>query len=88
VYLFAVGNYDDDNSPCTDGDGYNSAISPLKTNSEELNRTKRYPLGSMARCCLRECTSVELHKVLSFFCLDLGFQHVRGELYLATASLT
>jgi hypothetical protein len=92
VYLrsqvLVVGNNDNNNTPSTDEcNGYNSAISPQKKNSEELNRKKPYPLGPMARCSLQERTNVELHKVLSFFCLDLGCQHVQGELYLATGIL-
>jgi hypothetical protein len=86
--LFAVGNNDDNNTPCTNEyNEYNSAISPRKTNSEELNRKETYPLGPTKWHSLQECTSVGLHEVLSFFCLDLSCQHVWGELYLATGIL-
>jgi hypothetical protein len=46
-----------------------------------------YKLGSFAKKCLRSPTSAELKEVLCFFCLDLGCQHSRGEIYLLSGLL-
>ncbi len=86
--LFAAGNNDDDASPSTDEcDEYNSAILPRKNSHGQPITKKTYPLGPTGRRCLRERTTIKLQEVLSFFCLDLGCQHARGESYLATGIL-
>ncbi len=86
--LFAAGNNDDNTSPSTnDCDGYNSAISPRKTSRGQPITKKTYPLGPTGRHRLQERTTIELQEVISFFCLDLGCQHARGESYLAMGIL-
>jgi hypothetical protein len=92
VYLriqrFAVGNdvEDDVTSSTTDGNGYNSAISPWKQ-GQVSPKKKNYPLSIMARRTLRLRTQTELHEVMRYFCLNLGCQHARGEFYLSTSAL-
>jgi hypothetical protein len=86
--LFAVGNNNDDTSPSGDEvDGFNSAILPWKLNRVQPNQKKTYPLSSIARRSLCECTKTELHEVLCFFCLELGCLHAWDELYLAMGIL-
>ncbi len=60
----------------------NSVPSP-----RSINHEKNIPTRSTGRRRLRERTGIELQEVLSFFCLDLGCQHARGESYLATGIL-
>ena len=54
---------------------------PANTSQED------FALGPTAKKRLRDRCIKELHKVLRFFCLDLGCQHKRGKVYLSSGSL-
>ena len=69
-------------------EGFNSAISPRRPPARPANTSQEdFALGPTAKKHLRDRCIEELHKVLRFFCLDLGCQHERGEIYLSIGSL-
>jgi hypothetical protein len=76
----------EETSPNTEVEEFNSAISPHK-HRMQLTTKITYPLGPTARHSLQVCTSAKLQEVLRFFCLDLGCQHARGEAYLSTGTI-
>jgi hypothetical protein len=69
-------------------DGFNSAISPRRPPARPANTSQEdFALGLTAKKRLRDRCIEELHEVLRFFCLDLGCQHERGEVYLSSGCL-
>ena len=69
-------------------DGFNSAISPRRLPVRPANTSHEdFALRPTAKKCLRDRCIKELHEVVRFFCLDLGCQHERGEIYLSSGSL-
>jgi hypothetical protein len=69
-------------------EGFNSAISPRRPSARPANTSQEdFALGPTAKKRLRDRSIKELHEVLRFFCLDLGCQHERGEIYLSSGSL-
>jgi hypothetical protein len=69
-------------------DGFNSAISPRRPPARPTNNSHEdFALGPTAKKCLQDRCIEELHEVVRFFCLDLGCQHERGEIYLSSGSL-
>ena len=57
-------------------------------NSGQANTSQEdFAFGPTAKKRLQDCCIEELHEVLRFFCLDLGCQHERGEIYLSIGSL-
>jgi len=69
-------------------EGFNSAISPRRCQAGPANTSQEdFALGPTAKKRLRDRCIEELHEVLCFFCLDLGCQHERGEIYLSIGSL-
>ena len=69
-------------------EGFNSAISPRRPPARPANNShKDFALGPTAKKRLQDCCIEELHEVVRFFCLDLGCQHKRGEIYLSSGSL-
>jgi hypothetical protein len=92
LYVFLVTQTDRDTSrvePDTtnEGGGYNSTISPRQEIRPANNSQTEFPLGPAAQKQLRVRTLDELHQVVRFFWLNLGCQHVRGEIYLSTGLL-
>ncbi len=67
--------------------GVNSEISPICQQRTGHDIGNNYKLGSFAKKHLHAQTSAELKEVLRFFCLDLGCQHSRGEIYLSSGVL-
>ncbi len=67
------------------GSGFNSAISPQCEVWPAHNSQFNFPLRPTARRQLHVHTLGKLQQV--FFCLDLGCQHVCGEIYLPTGIL-
>ncbi len=63
------------------GSGYNSAISPRRQIRPANNNQFDFLLGPAACRRLRVRRLDKLHQVVQFFCLNLGCQHVRGEIY-------
>jgi hypothetical protein len=92
-YVFLVTQTGKDNTSWdepdrTNEDGrYNYAISPRRQIWLVNNSQFNFPLGPAASRQLRVCTLDKLHQVVIFFCLNLGCQHVRGEVYLSTGLL-
>ena len=69
-------------------EGFNSAISPQRAATRQANTSQEdFALRPTAKKRLRDCCIEELLKVLRFFCLDLGCQHKRGEIYLSSGYL-
>jgi hypothetical protein len=69
-------------------EGFNSANSPRRPTARPANTShKDFALRPTAQKRLQDCCIEELHKVIRFFCLDLGCQHERGEIYLSSDSL-
>jgi len=69
-------------------EGFNSAISPRRPPARPTNTSQEdFALGPTSKKHLRDRCIEELHKVLRFFCLDLGCQRERGEFYLSSGSL-
>jgi hypothetical protein len=69
-------------------EGFNSAISPRRPLARPANNShKDFALGPTAKKRLQDHCIEELHKVVCFFCLDLGCQHKCGEIYLSSGSL-
>jgi hypothetical protein len=69
-------------------DGFNSAISPIWQVRQQANTSQvDFALGPSARKWFRVRCLDELHQVVQFFCLDLGCQHARSEIYLSTGLL-
>ena len=69
-------------------EGFNSAISPRRPPARPANNSHEdFALGPTAKKRLQDCCIKELHKVVRFFCLDLGCQHKRKEIYLSSGSL-
>ncbi len=93
-YVYLMGQlltrciYDDNEVASTNNEvnGFNSAISPQKTNTR-LGSKKTYPLGPTSKRNLRTRRVNELQEVLRFFCVDLGCQDARGEAYLSAGLL-
>ncbi len=81
-------NHDDNKEASANNEvnGFNSAISPQKTNTR-LGRKKTHPLGPMSKHNLRTCTVNKLQEVLRFFCVNLCCQHAHGEAYLSMGLL-
>ena len=69
-------------------EGFNSAISPRQAATRQANTSQEdFALRPIAKKRLRDRCFEELLKVLRFFCLDLGCQHERGEIYLSSGYL-
>ena len=74
-------------SQSVEGEGFNSAISPRPSRRRASTSNEDFSLGPAGKKKLRERCLAELHEVLRFFCLDMGCQHERGEIYLSSGSL-
>jgi hypothetical protein len=70
-----------------DGDRINAAISPRHKVWPANNSQFDFPWDQLHKWGLRVCTLGKLHQVVRFFCLDLGCEHVHGEIYLSTGLL-
>ena len=68
--------------------GFNSAISPRRAATWQANTSQKdFALRPTAKKRLRDHCIEELLEVLRFFCLDLGYQHKRGDIYLSSGYL-
>ncbi len=77
-----------DETATSECDGFNSAILPRRQVRQQANTSQvDFVLGPSAQKRLRVRCLDELHQVVQFFCLDLGCQHARSEIYLSTGLL-